>query len=62
MQTNSIEKNITKDIILKCNPCQKKKKKDAGIPPNPPHMKKKTRVECECGPRAPCYRSVVVTD
>ena len=27
MQTNSIEKNITKDIILKCNPCQKKKKK-----------------------------------
>ena len=32
MQTNSIEKNITKDIILKCNPCQKKKKMQ-GYPP-----------------------------
>jgi len=42
-------KNITMDIILKCNLCQKKKKKN--MQRYLPHtLKKKTRVECACGP------------
>ena len=28
MQTDSIGKNITMDIILKCNPCARRKRKE----------------------------------
>ena len=49
MQTDSIGKNITMDIILKCNPCARRKRKERCKRLPAAHLKKKTRVECECG-------------